>query len=112
MSIGPVRRFVHGRLPQPGEGPSRKQREEGYWDLLLWGRHPEDPSKNIRGRARGDRDPGYGSTAKMLAESAVCLALDPSDTGGGFLTPAAAMGSALLDRLESKAGVTFSIEKD
>ncbi len=112
MSIGPLRRFLHRRLPQPGEGPSRKQREAGYWDLLLWGRHPDDPSKNIRGRVQGDRDPGYGSTAKMLAESAVGLALDPRETGGGFFTPAAAMGSTLLDRLESSAGVTFSIESD
>ena len=112
MSIGPLRRFVHRRLPQPGEGPSREQREAGYWDLRLWGRHPDDPSKNIRGRVHGDRDPGYGSTAKMLAESAVGLALDPSETGGGFLTPAAAMGPALLQRLESRAGVVFSIESD
>ena len=112
MTIGPLRRFVHGRLPQPGEGPSRKTREEGYWDLRLWARHPGDPAKNLRGRAVGDRDPGYGSTAKMLGESAVCLALDPRQTGGGFWTPAAALGEPLLQRLRSRAGIQFKIEDD
>ena len=99
-------------MPQPGEGPSRKTREEGYWDLRLWARHPGDPAKNLLGRAVGDRDPGYGSTAKMLGESAVCLALDPRQTGGGFWTPAAALGEPLLQRLQARAGIQFKIEDD
>ncbi len=107
MSIGPLRRLVSGRLPQPGDGPSKAQREAGYFDLLLRGT-AEDGSV-IRGRVRGDRDPGYGSTSRMLAESAVCLAKDSLDVGGGLWTPASAMGEALLARLP-RAGVTFEIE--
>ena len=97
-------------LPDPGEGPSAEQREAGYFDILLRGEHPEDRGKSLRARATGDRDPGYGSTAKMLGESAVCLALDPLTAGGGFWTPASAMGEPLLARLQEKAGVRFSIE--
>ncbi|MDJ0864987.1 MAG: saccharopine dehydrogenase NADP-binding domain-containing protein [Myxococcota bacterium] len=108
--VGPLRRLIGSRLPAPGEGPSKAQREAGYWDVLLHGEHPEDRGKSLRARATGDRDPGYGSTAKMLGESAVCLALDPLTAGGGFWTPASAMGEPLLARLQEKAGVRFSIE--
>ena len=71
-----------------------------------------DPAKSLRARVTGDRDPGYGSTAKMLGEAAVCLAKDPLDVGGGFWTPASAMGEPLLKRLEERAGLSFSIESD
>ena len=110
MSIGPLRRFASGRLPQPGDGPSKAQREKGYFDILLRGEHPTDASKTLRGRIRGDRDPGYGSTSKMLAESALCLARDEVSVGGGFWTPASAMGEALLVRLSENAGVSFTLE--
>jgi short subunit dehydrogenase-like uncharacterized protein len=110
MSIGALRRAVSGRLPQPGEGPSRAQQEKGYFDILLRGEHPSDERKNLRGRIRGDRDPGYGSTSKMLAESAVCLARDELTVSGGFWTPASAMGDPLLARLAEHAGVTFTLE--
>lgn len=110
MSIGPLRRLIAGRLPQPGEGPSKSAREAGYFDILFWGRHPDDPGKNLRGRVTGDRDPGYGSTSKMLGESAVCLARDALSSPGGLSTPAAAMGEALLVRLQERAGLTFAIE--
>jgi short subunit dehydrogenase-like uncharacterized protein len=107
MSVGPLRRAAAGRLPQPGEGPSRAKREAGYFDLHLRGVGPN--GHIIHGRVNGDRDPGYGSTSKMLAESAVCLARDSSGLGGGIWTPASAMGEALLMRLP-KAGVTFRLE--
>jgi len=110
MAIGPIRRSVVSRLPQPGEGPTREQRERGYFDLKLFAAHPSDSTKDLRARVRGDRDPGYGSTSKMLGESAVCLAKDPLGVGGGFFTPASAMGDALLERLPANAGVTFEIE--
>ena len=58
----------------------------------------------------GDRDPGYGSTSKMIAESAVALALDDIPTAGGIWTPASAMGERLLQRLAANAGLTFSVE--
>ncbi len=107
MAVGPLRRAAAGRLPQPGEGPSRAKREAGYFDLRLRGVGPN--GHVIHGRVNGDRDPGYGSTSKMLAESAVCLARDSLGLGGGIWTPASAMGEALLMRLP-KAGVTFRLE--
>jgi short subunit dehydrogenase-like uncharacterized protein len=110
MAVGPIRRAVVSRLPQPGEGPTREQRERGFFDLRLFAAHPSDSTKDLRARVRGDRDPGYGSTSKMLGESAVCLAKDALGVGGGFFTPASAMGDALLARLPANAGVTFEIE--
>jgi short subunit dehydrogenase-like uncharacterized protein len=107
MSIGPLRRVASGRLPQPGNGPSQAEREAGCFDLLLRGTSTE--RHVLRGRVRGDRDPGYGSTSKMLGESAVCLAKDSIEEQGGLCTPASALGEALLARLP-KAGVTFVIE--
>ena len=94
-------------LPQPGEGPDKDKREKGFFDMLLTG-HADDGS-TIQARVRGDRDPGYGSTSRMLGESAVCLALDDDtpNIGGGFWTPATAMGQALIRRLGERAGVTF-----
>jgi saccharopine dehydrogenase (NAD+, L-glutamate forming) len=58
---------------------------------------------------RGDRDPGYGSTSKLIAEAALCLAFDVSreETPGGVYTPAAAMSEKLIARLQSHAGLTF-----
>jgi short subunit dehydrogenase-like uncharacterized protein len=110
MTLGPIRRLIGSRLPSPGEGPSREAREAGYFDIRLLARHPRDESKNLRGRVTGDRDPGYGSTSKMLAESAICLAHDDLTSRPGILTPAAAMGEALLLRLQKNAGLDFSIE--
>jgi len=108
-SLGTLRRLLARMLPKPGEGPSQAAREAGYFVIELLGRHPSDPSLSLRARIRGDRDPGYGSTAKMLGESAVCLAQDPLESPGGVLTPASAMGGALLPRLNDNAGVTFEL---
>lgn len=110
MAIGWIRRAVSGRLPQPGDGPSKAQREAGYFNILLRAEHPTDTDKTLRGRIIGDRDPGYGSTSKMLAESAICLARDELTVGGGFWTSASAMGEPLLARLHENAGVTFTLE--
>jgi short subunit dehydrogenase-like uncharacterized protein len=111
FAVGPLRRAIAGRLPQPGEGPSKQKREAGYFEIAFLARHPEDRGKSLRARVTGDRDPGYGSTAKMLGESAACLALDELSAGGGFHTPASAMGDPLLARLEAHAGLTFTIEE-
>jgi short subunit dehydrogenase-like uncharacterized protein len=110
MSLGPVRRFAARRLPQPGEGPDRAQREAGFFDIRLLGFHPTDPGLRLEARIFGDRDPGYGSTSKMLGESAVALALDEPASGGGCLTPASAIGDSLLVRLPTNAGVSFNLE--
>ena len=104
-----TRQNVVGRLlPKPGEGPSKQQRENGYFNLLLLGKLPD--GNLLRVRVKGDRDPGYGSTSKMLAESAVSLAMDQALTGGGFWTPSTALGSSLLERLINNAGLSFEVE--
>jgi short subunit dehydrogenase-like uncharacterized protein len=107
-SVKPLRGLLARILPAPGEGPDAKAREQGYFEILLIGKHPTDADKNLRMRIRGDRDPGYGSTCKMLGESAVCLALDDLSSEGGLLTPSVAMGDALLSRLQDHAGVSFT----
>lgn len=108
MSLGPTRKFLQRFvLPAPGEGPDKEARETGFFNLMQIGHLPD--GTRIRTRITGDQDPGYGSTAKMLAESAVCLARDNLDTPGGVWTPASAMGLPLLDRLIDNAGLTFDI---
>ena len=94
-------------MPSPGEGPGPEAREAGFFNLMQVGKLPDGTM--MRTRITGDRDPGYGSTSKMLAESAVCLAKDELPSGGGVLTPATAMGDALLQRLRDNAGLTFDV---
>ncbi len=93
-------------LPDPGEGPDRAARERGFFTMRLVGRRGDE--RVVEGRVAGNKDPGYGQTAVMLGESALCLALDPLDTPGGVLTPAAAMGPHLLDRLRAQ-GMVFEV---
>ncbi len=107
VTRGLLERFV---LPKPGEGPNKEQRETGFFDLRQFGMLPDGTI--IRSRITGDRDPGYGSTSKMLAESGVCLASNDLPPGGGVLTPASAMGDALLERLQENAGLSFEILED
>ena len=94
----------------PGEGPTREQRETGFFDLLFVG-HTADGG-TLRAVVKGDMDPGYGSTSKMIAESAVCLLKNPEAASGGIWTPAPALGSLLIDRLQRNAGLTFEMEQD
>lgn len=103
------RKVMNRFFPEPGEGPSKDAREAGFWNFTVVGKF-HDGSK-IVGRVTGDRDPGYGSTSKMLGESAVCLALDKRRTprNKGVLTPATAMGKVLIERLQTNAGLSFSI---
>jgi short subunit dehydrogenase-like uncharacterized protein len=103
-----MRRWLASFLPESGEGPDRSAREGGHFRIQLLGRHPDRSSANLRLRIEADRDPGYGATARMLGESAVCLALDGLSSSGGVLTPAVAMGDALIDRLEENAEVRFN----
>ena len=93
-------------LPQPGEGPSKESREQGNYDVLFFADFDEG---SIEARVTGDMDPGYGSTSKMIAESALCLIQDCEDLSGGMYTPAPAMGEKLIKRLTKKAGLTFDI---
>jgi short subunit dehydrogenase-like uncharacterized protein len=96
------------RNPRPGEGPSLEEREAGFYDLLFLGLTPD--GRQIRAKITGDRDPGYGSTCKMVSEAAACLIRDAAATPGGVWTPGAAMGSELIPRLTTYAGLTFALE--
>ncbi len=102
-----IRRFV---LPKPGQGPSRTARDAGFYDILLIGETSD--GRKLRVSVKGDKDPGYGSTSKMIAESAICLAREVSHdaVGGGFWTTASAMGESLIGRLQAKAGLAFTLE--
>jgi short subunit dehydrogenase-like uncharacterized protein len=95
---------------QPGEGPTKEQRETGYYDILFVGETQD--GKILRASVKGDMDPGYGSTSKMITEAAVCLVKNPTLGSGGILTPAAALGSHLIERLQTNAGLTFQLEEN
>ena len=94
---------------KPGEGPSKEERENGLYDLLFVAIAPD--GRQVRIAVRGDRDPGYGSTSKMISECAVCLLRDMPEVPGGIWTPGAAMGHKLIKRLIDHAGLTFEVEK-
>lgn len=96
-------------VPKPGEGPSKEERESGHYDLLFVAIAPD--GRQARAAVKGDRDPGYGSTSKMISECAICLLRDAVDTAPGIWTPGAAMGHKLIKRLEQHAGITFRPEK-
>jgi short subunit dehydrogenase-like uncharacterized protein len=107
LAIGPLRNVIAKRLPQSGEGPSKHTRETGYFVTRLIGFG--DSGARAMATVRGEGDPGYGATSRMLGESAVCLAKDGLPRRGGVLTPASAMGAALIARL-AKAGVTIEVK--
>jgi len=93
--------------PKPGEGPSKEERESGLYDLLFVALAPD--GRQVRVAVHGDRDPGYGSTSKMMSECAICLRESP-DVKGGIWTPGAALGDRLIKRLVDHAGLTFEVE--
>jgi short subunit dehydrogenase-like uncharacterized protein len=95
--------------PKPGEGPSKEERENGRYDILYVAIAPD--GRHVRAAVKGDRDPGYGSTSKMISECAICLLRDAPDVPGGIWTPGAAMGNPLIKRLVDHAGLTFDVEK-
>jgi len=105
LAIKPTRKLLERyTLPSPGEGPSRAAIEKGYFKIIISGRSGGEELGRVT--VRGKRDPGYGATACMLGESAICLARDPLTSPGGILTPASAMGGVLVDRLNGQ-DVTF-----
>ena len=93
-------------VPQPGEGPSKESREQGNYDVLFVA---ESGDETMQARVTGDMDPGYGSTSKMIAESALCLVKDCDALPGGIYTPAPSMGETLISRLVQRAGLTFDL---
>lgn len=94
--------------PKPGEGPTKEERENGFYDVLFIGEGAD--GKTLTASVAGKRDPGYGSTSRMIAESAICLVRDATDTQGGIWTTAPAMGDKLIKRLQEHAGLTFKLE--
>ena len=101
-----LRRFS---LPKPGEGPNPEQRLKGRYEVLFFGETAD--GRKLTASVTGDRDPGYGSTSKMIAEAALCLVrdIDRTATPGGVWTPGAAMGMPLAERLRERAGLTFTV---
>lgn len=110
LSLGPTRSLMEKfLLPKSGEGPSPEEQRNGFYKLLFAG--TLDNGEVRRVMVTGDRDPGYGSTAKMLAESAIAIleSADEESPDGGFWTPASLMGSRLRARLITNAGLTFEV---
>ena len=102
-----IKNLVDYILPKAGEGPSEKNRVKGYYNIRFY---LTVGQTTYLSKVKGDMDPGYGSTSKMLAESAVCLALDKTTKSFGILTPSIALGDSLLKRLEENARLTFELE--
>jgi len=94
--------------PKPGEGPSKEERDNGFYDVLFIGEH--ENGKTFSASVAAFLDPGYGSTSRMISESAICLSQMKETIGGGFYTSAPAMGESLIERLQEKAGLVFKIE--
>jgi short subunit dehydrogenase-like uncharacterized protein len=95
--------------PKPGEGPSKEERENGFYDILFTGEHKN--GQTYSASVAGFLDPGYGSTSRMITESAICLGQLMDKLDGGFYTSAPALGNALIERLEKNAGLVFKIEQ-
>lgn len=104
--IAKINPLASDKGPKPGEGPTREERETGSYDILFVGEMPD--GERIDCVVTGDRDPGYGSTSKMIAEAAICLVEDVPDAAGGIWTPGAIMGVPLRKRLIERAGLTFT----
>lgn len=109
MAMKPTRAVLRKVLPAPGDGPSLKAIENGFFEMHAYGH--TDSGQQIKLVISGERDPGYGATSRMLAEAVMSLALDRNEdsVGGGFWTPATAMGQLLVERLEAHAGMKFRV---
>lgn len=107
--VSPLRRLVERFLPKPGEGPTPEAQLNGFFVHLVYGK--TDTGQGLTVKVSGDRDPGYGSTAKMIAQVGLALAFDVSKTEktGGFYTPSAIFGEGLLSRLQKFSGLTFQV---
>lgn len=96
-------------LPAPGKGPSPEAQAKGFFDMRFWGGGLD--GKTLMVKVAGDRDPGYGSTSKMVSQAGICLAKDISKDAkkGGFWTPSTIFGGRLIMRLSAHAGMTFEV---
>ena len=114
LGLGPTRTLLLKTvLPKSGEGPDLETRENGFFNISLHGQGASTDKGDfeLTARVRGHKDPGYGETATMLGEAALCLALDGAElpSPGGVLTPASAMGMTLVGRLR-RAGMVFAVD--
>jgi len=107
-AVPPTRWVLERFLPGPGEGPSPEDQRNGFFDIRIFGR---TEGHTLQVKVTGDRDPGYGSTGKMLGQAGACLALDTpkANTPGGFWTPATIFGDRLIDRLTRYSGLRFEV---
>jgi short subunit dehydrogenase-like uncharacterized protein len=106
-AIAVVPGLVARVLPAPGQGPDRETREHGRFRITIDG--IADDGAIAHAHVAADRDPGYGATAVILGEAAVCLAGDGLPARAGLLTPGTAMGDILIDRLRA-AGIRFGVD--
>lgn len=95
--------------PKPGEGPTKEERDNGFYDIIFVAQDDKQHSHILSVSA--ELDPGYGSTSKMLTESALTLLQEFNNIAGGIYTPASALGSHLIERLEKFAGLRFTKEQ-
>lgn len=96
-----------GKSHKQGEGPSKEEREAGFYELAFFGSSSD--GKSLTAIVAGDADPGYGSTSKIMAETAMCLIALPRVKGGCF-TAASLMPEQLVKVLPQHAGLTFKLE--
>ena len=113
LGFGPTRSLLQRfALPKPGTGPGPQARESGRYEVLFTGVGAQ--GRRLSARVNGDRDPGYGSTSKVISECALALVQDISRTStpGGVWTPGAALGLVVLPRLQERAGLSFVLEAE
>ncbi|GIL67211.1 hypothetical protein Vafri_20650 [Volvox africanus] len=115
IGVPPLRALARRFLPAPGQGPSEAARKGGFWHHELVVVTEEETPRVVRGHCGDRRDPGYWSTSRMLLETGLALVLDaprlaadPRLARGGVMSPAAACGSVLLERLRA-AGFSFDV---
>ncbi|RPM29652.1 saccharopine dehydrogenase family protein [Pseudomonas aeruginosa] len=109
-AVASDRSMASDKAPKPGEGPNREERESGFYEVRFLGETAD--GRTLEAIVAGDRDPGYGSTSRMISEAALCLLHDAERTPGGIWTTAPAMGQALIARLTEHAGLTFRLKED
>ena len=103
-----LKKIVDSFMPKPGEGPGIEKRKNGFYNLRFY--ITLNNNRIAFAKVIGDSDPGYGSTSKMLAESAICLAFDNLSDNYGVITPSSGMGDKLLNRLKDNAGLSFELK--
>lgn len=107
FSIGPIAKLIDKKLPKPGEGPSKEQRENGRFTINAY---TESAGQGYKSTVELEKDPGYDGTAMMISEAALALVHDELPARSGVLTPTVALGDALVERLR-EGGMKISVKK-